>query len=68
MMLTADKMAALYAYSEGRIGWRAACAVLGIVKQDELLGLLQDNDLPQPEYSYETDNALALNRLFRNAS
>lgn len=48
MMLSAPEKAALAAYSEGRIGWRAACKTLAVVDHGELHELLLAHGLPEP--------------------
>lgn len=48
MALSAEEMAALQAYSEGKIGWRAACKSLSVVDHHELHELLDEHNLPEP--------------------
>lgn len=47
-MTKTDKQAVLYAYSEGRMGWRSACGRLALLDIAELHETLLENDLPLP--------------------
>lgn len=48
MTFSNEDMVVLTAYSEGTIGWRAACRDLRLLNLDELHSLLEEHQLPAP--------------------